>query len=56
MRGWQQDRIANLEENETRFKGKLFFGLQMQRKIMRNTTKNCLDAPEESKAKRLSQQ
>ena len=45
----------NLQENGPRFGGKLFFGLEMQIMMMRNTTKNYLDTPEESKAKRLSQ-
>ena len=34
---------------------KLFFGLQMLRMTMRNTTMNCWDTPGEWKAKRLSQ-
>ena len=45
MRGWSRTRTTNLEENGARYGGKFFFGLQMQRKITRNTTKNCWGTP-----------
>ena len=46
MRGWHEARAMNLEEKGARFRGKIFFGLQMLRMTTRNTIKNCWDTPE----------
>ena len=46
MGGWQQTKTMNLEENGARLRGQIFFGLQMLRMTMRNTTKNYRDTLE----------
>ena len=40
---------SRISERADRYGGKVFIGLQYLRMTMRNTTKNYLDTPEESK-------
>ena len=47
MRGWQQDRIANLEENGARLREKSSSVYKSPRMMMGNTTMNYLHTPEE---------